>query len=962
MKKITFLLALFCMLLSTATAQTRVPSSTLLTVDQLNNATENVYLAIKCISGTNRYWYCGNKSVESNTNQEIIFVWEPSGDNESHYLKKYIPTAAQGEGYLQANGNGANLTIGAKSSAQKFKAVTATLPGGTDTPVEGTNTEAGYIVRFAEAAGTAYWINVQTPTGTPKYNDGKGLYTMYNVYQAEETNELIVSAIFSWKQIANTKLFTLSTSRSDLTVSNDYSQGKTTNDIRGTFDANNAQYQWAILQHATNGNYYLYNKAANKFLCKDKSMSTTPTDAVQNLPQTDGTFVLKFDDSHYINMGGSNQLAIDGWSTADAGNKFTITHVANWEPSVDILQLLGYASIVTINYNVGAKNYLSTTIKVKNGTTLSASDFNHLSAAKDYVSVSDWDKKDPITEDCTVNVSCTFSNDCPLVFSESIENPVWQMVNMHSNESNYVWSVNLSETGQPTINVINKGGAESYKTSAAPEDKELWAFVGDITGFKIYNKAAGENYVMSKPADGDNAVSWTAPADGTVYTAHRTASTSISNGASILPKGHTYYLNHRVTNIQGWTARDEGSTVRIFAPDAFLMAYNAELPPVGALGTSSYFIDETNASNYLATLATLDENHYNVAAAQTLSTILTAAAEADPLPNDVTANTYYRLYNAQHKAFVTSGHNGENENALQGIDKTAAISTAGTIVKFEKQEDNNYKLYTQGLGFGNVTKGTQVLLDDESSSFEITNEGNLYTFLDLNSTDDTYNYLHYQADGKIVGWDNGATTTASKWYLVPANELVVELNPEGDHTYATTFLPYDFTIEKGSGVRAYKVTHTEGEVAKTMEVADIAAEQGVILVGESAEKTSVRLYLGTAVSDFSDNILFGTTTSLTIDEEYKRNFFVLGNGSNGVGFYTPNSTTLKENRAYLTADYVTGDATNGLRLEFGGETTGIVATETLNNANAPIYDLSGRRVANPVKGIYVKGGKKIYVK
>lgn len=961
MKKITFLLALFCMLLSTATAQTRVPSSTLLTVDQLNSATENVYLAIKCISGTNRYWYCGNKSVESNTNQEIIFVWEPSGDNESHYLKKYIPTAAQGEGYLQANGNGANLTIGAKSSAQKFKAVTATLPGSSDPVVEGTNTDAGYIVRFAEAAGTAYWINVQTPTGTPKYNTGQGLYTMYNVYQAEETNELIVSAIFSWKQIANTKLFTLSTSRSELTVSNDYTQGKTRHDIHGTFDADNERYQWAILKHATNGNYYLYNKAANKFLCKDASMSTTPTDAVQNVSQTDGTFVLKFDNTHYINMGGSKQLVINDWGTADAGNKFTITHVANWEPSEDLLLLLGYGITVTINYNVGAKNYLSTTILVKNGTTLSASDFNHLSATKDYVTVSDWDKKDPITEDCTVNVSCTYSNDCPLVFSESFENAKWQMVNMHSNESNYVWSVNLSETGQPTINVINKGGADSYKSSVAPEDKDLWAFVGDITGFQIYNKAAGASYVMSKPTDGDNAVSWTAPADGTIYTAHRTASTSISNGASILPKGHTYYLNHRVTNIQGWTARDEGSTVRIFAPDAFLMAYNDELPPVGALGSSSYFIDETNASNYLATLATLDENHYNVAAAQTLSTILTAAAEADPLPNDVTANTYYRLYNAQHKAFVTSGHNGENEDALQGIDKTAAISTAGTIVKFEKQEDNNYKLYTQGLGFGNVTASTQVLLDD-SGLFEITNDGSLYAFRDVNNTDDTYNYLHYQADGKIVGWDNGATTTASKWYLVPANELVVELNPVGDRTYASTYLPYDFTIGEGSGVRAYKVTHTEGEVAKTMEVADIEAEQGVILVGESAEKTSVRLYIGTATSDFSDNILFGTTTSLTIDEEYKRNFFVLGNGSNGVGFYNPNSTTLKENRAYLTADYVTGDATNGLRLEFGGETTGIVATETLNNVNAPIYDLSGRRVANPVKGIYVKGGKKIYVK
>lgn len=275
----------------------------------------------------------------------------------------------------------------------------------------------------------------------------------------------------------------------------------------------------------------------------------------------------------------------------------------------------------------------------------------------------------------------------------------------------------------------------------------------------------------------------------------------------------------------------------------------------------------------------------------------------------------------------------------------------------------NYKLYTQGLGFGNVTQSAQVTLEDESSSFEITNNGSLFSFRDVNSTDNTYNYLHYQAaDGKIVGWENGETTTASKWYLVPVKELVVELNPVGGRTYATTFLPYDFTLDPRFNVKAYKVTHAEDKVAKTMQVEDIAAEEGVILVGDTEEDNFLLLIPGTATSDFSDNILSGTTTRYTFEEEWKESILVLGNGINGIGFYNPSSTTLKENRAFLTADAVTGEATNGLRLEFGGEPTGITATETLNNANAPIYDLSGRRVANPVKGIYVKGGKKIYVK
>ena len=766
-----------------------------------------------------------------------------------------------------------------------------------------------------------------------------------------------------WPAQENTKLLTLRTKRSDLTVNGDYTQAKTTADIGGTFDANSEQYQWAIMQHARNANYYLYNKAANKFLCKDQSLSDTPTDAVQNAPQSDGTFVLYFDDTHYINMGGSNQLVINDHKIPDDGNKFTITHVANWEPSEELLRLLGYGvtyRTVTVNYNVGAKTYLTTTIEVEEGTTLSAANFNHLSATRDFVIAGEWDKQDAVTEDCTVNVSCSVSGDCPIVFSESFENAVWQMVNMHSNESNYMWSIGYDGEGQPTMNVVNKGGAESYKSYNAPEANDLWAFVGDITGFQIYNMAAGTNYVLSKTTDGDNAVSWTTPEEGTIYTAHRTA-TSISNGACILPKGHSYYLNHRGTTIKGWTARDEGSTIKVFAPDAFLQAYHAELPPYGALGTSSFFSNYDTVELYLEYLAALEANHYDVNMAGQMGKFLQSAAEAELIPTGIDANTYYRLLNASSKTFLTTGLDGEGNDALWGgLDRAAANRTAGTIVMFE-QDGDNYKLYTQGLGFGNVTASIQVLLDGEGL-FEITNNGNLFSFCDLNSSDDTYNYLHLQGDNKIVGWENGETTIASKWYLVPVHELVVDLNPVGDRTYATTFLPYDFTLDPRFDVKAYKVTHAEGEVAKTKQVHDIAAEEGVILVGKTAEDTFLLLQPDAATSDFRDNILSGTTTRLTITEAEKESILVLGNGTNGVGFYNPSSTTLKENRAYLPAAVVMGEATNGLRLDFGGEPTGITATETLNNDNAPIYDLSGRRVANPVKGIYVKGGKKIYVK
>ena len=52
-----------------------------------------------------------------------------------------------------------------------------------------------------------------------------------------------------------------------------------------------------------------------------------------------------------------------------------------------------------------------------------------------------------------------------------------------------------------------------------------------------------------------------------------------------------------------------------------------------------------------------------------------------------------------------------------------------------------------------------------------------------------------------------------------------------------------------------------------------------------------------------------------------------------------------------------------LRFNFGGNTTAIESVLIGADANAPIYDLSGRRVNNAVKGgIYIVNGKKVYIK
>ena len=55
---------------------------------------------------------------------------------------------------------------------------------------------------------------------------------------------------------------------------------------------------------------------------------------------------------------------------------------------------------------------------------------------------------------------------------------------------------------------------------------------------------------------------------------------------------------------------------------------------------------------------------------------------------------------------------------------------------------------------------------------------------------------------------------------------------------------------------------------------------------------------------------------------------------------------------------ISGGAAQGFSLDTP-TVTGVEAVETIPSEDAPIYDLSGRRVMTPTHGIYIVGGKKV---
>ena len=117
-------------------------------------------------------------------------------------------------------------------------------------------------------------------------------------------------------------------------------------------------------------------------------------------------------------------------------------------------------------------------------------------------------------------------------------------------------------------------------------------------------------------------------------------------------------------------------------------------------------------------------------------------------------------------------------------------------------------------------------------------------------------------------------------------------------------------------------------------------------------------------TDYVDFIGTYSTTVIYEDGDEKHNLY-LGSGNN---LYYPSREgySVKACRAYfqLKNGLTAGDPTAGVRefkLNFDGEiTTGIIEVNTNNtNKTSDAFDLQGRKVENPKKGLYIVNGKKV---
>ncbi len=529
---------------------------------------------------------------------------------------------------------------------------------------------------------------------------------------------------------------------------------------------------------------------------------------------------------------------------------------------------------------------------------------------------------------------------------------------------------------QEYIDLANKSAVDANN-----KDAYTWAFIGNpFDGFQVVNKGAGSGKILSSSTtiDGDGANTYPVLTDTPVAEGYNTywtltaTTASIANGFFMGQKGFANNrMNNRGNKLAYWTGgADAGSTFTVEERDlSGATELQAVIDQVEAFvaagvnaGTTVGYITSESATNVAAALAAAKEAVETKTGCNEAQAALQAAVAAVETiqPEE---GKFYVIASAMPESDGRSGQKMyvNNDGGMQ----FNAENAIANVFQFVSNGNGNFFLKSVERGsFMNTNKGhaagqeTAVATTTaDAKAIAIANMGraNAVSLIPEGGA-----MMHAQASGSsVVAWNNTDNAGASAWIIqeVSIDNYAHTLNVT-NAKWATLVLGYNAEIPEG--VTVYAVSELNENAATLTEVKNTIPAGAAVLIN-AAEGAYVFNYTESADA-IGANLLKGTTVDANIAE----NAYVLGMIEGvGVGLYTA-TMNANEGAAFLNNAFKaylpkTNNAAQTLRFNFG-ETTGIEGVIEGTNANAVIFDLSGRRVAKMQKGIYIVNGKKVYVK
>lgn len=907
-----------------------------------------------------------------------------SGDNYVFYNRAtgankvlgiyYNPSDVQSEGknsYAKMYDAGTTETNIVKAFVKGDRTTSANRKSGNFFYLPG-NTDA-YLNKHGQndPARLAIWEN-----GNAYNDDGSCFYFTYVMDEPAKITDDVqlsnapVDGVFD----ANTHWYTMKTGdnfylKGDATDTNGYITLANT-----SAEPNNDAGYWCVVGNETDG-YTFYNRQGKKLVMYG---STTKADANSHAVMEDAGYsegtdeTSKFDFTKSKKSGkywcfkqhGSTNLyatrhgaadkrlaywnntwAVDGWNASGAGDDGSCFFFEEVNLGDDVVQ-------VTLHYDAGNGYTFDVAKNLNNGETLQLSQVEGVDFYTNF-EITTEDKT--IAADKVFNISCTPN----FPFTEG------HVYKMYGNaESNYCFSyndpTNRRATYQASKTEVNKNSYWTFEHIPNTQNK-----------FYVYNLGA-QMYLSFKDARAY-----------ATFEAMEESNAGYSKVIRITPNGTGFNLQHETgyaccsTHMGGEAGETKSmaswgnglaEATSNNASRVYIYDIKSELAALGndpvAEGT---YVGETTSPRLISTAA--------AAGATPTKANVEACLDAKNNPtlaDYVTADKYYQIF--------FEGSDGTNQAlalnaAIETYSAGAFTLVPGTVMAVAEsgigQTDNIASIYqftkgTNGMFVTNVNAqaawGTVSVNGLEGTA----GAGTEYPFAVASgkSNNSYWNIVtetgHLVLDGTAV---KNSTSEAATARLKEVTSIPVTIKST---LWTSLCFPVDVVIP--SELKAYKAASTQGTTINLEELAAgsrIPAGNGFLALAEAGGNYSFAIATGLeAEADFSGNQFTGANVKRSGMDDV--DYFALATKNAVTGFYKVGTGTVPANKAYLLGENLNqGAGANMLQFAFGeGTETGISNVNAENSGKAETYyDLNGRLVVYPTRGVYVTGsGRKVFVK
>lgn len=461
-----------------------------------------------------------------------------------------------------------------------------------------------------------------------------------------------------------------------------------------------------------------------------------------------------------------------------------------------------------------------------------------------------------------------------------------------------------------------------------------------------------------------------------LYGANFTAKTDLNVGDQVTVYGT---LKKYVYNTTTTPEFDAGSQ---------LLSYEATGTPVPAINASNVTIDSEATSGEIT--YTIDN--------PTGASLTAAVKEGDWISNvqvdtgnnkvsfSVTQNT-----DAQRVGYITLSYTDATDKDVK-ITQKATYGTATLPFAFDsgKSDIETTAGLTQNSLSSDYTSSPKLKFDGEgdylilkingaaevlnfdikgngtsenpwAGTFKVQTSADGMTYTDLNTyTNLTSDVLHESLDNvpssaRYIKWIYITKTTGNVALgRIGVNCEAVYLTSAGYTTYAP-LTNVDFT---GTGVTAYKVSAVGTDNVTLEEITKAPAGTPLVL---QAATGSFGLNIVASAAEITGNQLLVSDGNATTNASNKVYALASKGDPAVVGFYLVKAgTKVPAGKCYLSVAVTS--APEFLGFDFNGEATGINEVQGAGLKVNGYYDLQGRKVAQPTKGLYIVNGKKVVIK